>query len=459
VSDGDRGRFARWDPALYGAAAAVAASSAWLDHIPLQRQWARLALVPYAVAAVVALLLALRRRTRPARRALPARAALAGVVLLGVLVVPLSLEIAWRARDGDRLHVQSEIFLTEEGARALLRGRDPYSASYDYGLLRTYPAGVWQHIPYLPGIFAFGMPRALFGRGPLTDARIGFTVVSLAAALLALRLSGISGDRRLLLLTVLLILPTGARYLVGGGDDVAVLALLLLAVVLEQRRRPVAAGLVAGLACAIKQTAWLALPFLALAAVDRDGRRAGWRYLAAVGAVVVPVVGPFAVWDAGSLVRSVVLFPLGLTNEPTTARGLTLGQLLAGPFPHAKAAIALLLAAGLVGGGVLLAVKRPPSSAAMAARHAGVLLVVAVALAPAGRLGYLIYPANLVVWSWLLASGAYPVARQPRPAPEADPSRNGGGSRAGADRAVSNPTWTGRHRRGPAARDDGDRRS
>src|SRR6266540_2573410 len=342
--------------------------SARLDHIPLQREWARLALGPYTVAAVVAALLVLRWRTRLAQRPLAARATLAVAVLLAVLVVPLVLEIAWRARDGDRLHVQSEIFLTEQGARALLHGRDPYSVSYGYGLLRTYPVGVWQHIPYLPGIFAFGLPRALLGPGPLTDARVGFTVVSLV---LALRRSGISGERRLLVLLVLLILPTGARYLVGGGDDVAVLALLLLAVVLEQRRLPVAAGLVAGLAAVVKQTAWLALPFLALAAVDRDGRRAGWRYLAAVGAVVVPVVAPFAVWDAGGLIRSAVLFPLGLTGEPTPARGPTLGQLLARPFPQAKVAIALLLATALVAAGVLLAVRRPPADAAIATLACG----------------------------------------------------------------------------------------
>ncbi len=458
VGDG-KGRLARWDAVLYGAAAGVAALSARLDHIPLQRQWARLALWPYAAAAFVALLLALRGRVRSTRTPPAARAALAVAVLLAVLIVPLALEIAWRANDGDPLHVQSEIFLTEQGARALLHGRDPYSISYDYGLLRTYPVGVWRHIPYLPGIFAFGMPRALFGPGPLTDARIGFTVVSLAAALLALRWSGISGERRVLMLLVLLVLPTGARYLVGGGDDVAVLALLLLAVVLEQRRLPVAAGLVAGLAAVVKQTAWLTLPFLALAAVDRDGRRAGWRYLGAVAAVVVPVVAPFAVWDTRGLVRSAVLFPLGLTGDPTTARGLTFGQLLAHLFPGAKVAIAIVLAASLVAGGVLLAVKRPPATPAMAVRHAGMLLAVAVVLAPAGRLGYLIYPVNLLVWGWLLGSGAYPGARQPRRAQGAGPSRNGGGSRAGADRAVSNPTWTGRHRRGSATGDDGHRRS
>jgi Glycosyltransferase family 87 len=425
VGDREGGRLVRWDAALYGAAALVAAGAARFDYIPLQRRWALLALGPYAAGAVVAVVLAVRWRARPGRRPLAARTALAVAVLLGALVLPLALEIAWRANDGDRLHVQSEVFLTEEGARALLGGRDPYSVSYGYGLLRTYPEGVWRHIPYLPGIFAFGLPRVLLGPSPLTDARVGFTVVSLAAGLLALALSGVTGEHRLRVLMVLLILPTGARYLVGGGDDIAVLALLLLAVVLEQRRWPVAAGLVAGAAATIKPTAWFALPFLALAAMDRDGRRAGWRYLAAVAAVVVPVVVPFAVWGPRSLIRSVVLFPLGLAADPTTARGLTIGQLLAATFPHAKGVIAILLAGGLVTAGVRLAIRRPPSSAAMAAQYTGVLLAVAVVLAPAGRLGYLIYPVNLLVWSRVLASGVYPVARQRRraPVPGVDPSR------------------------------------
>src|SRR6266542_3528025 len=72
--------------------------SARLDHIPLQREWARLALGPYTVAAVVAALLVLRWRTRLAQRPLAARATLAVAVLLAVLVVPLVLEIAGRAR-------------------------------------------------------------------------------------------------------------------------------------------------------------------------------------------------------------------------------------------------------------------------------------------------------------------------------------------------------------------------
>jgi Glycosyltransferase family 87 len=439
---------AGWDAALYGAAALVAGVGALVDQIPLQREWARLAFAPYAVGAVVALLLALRWRRRPAHRPLRVRAILAALVLTGVLVAPLSLEVGWRAGYGDRLHVQSEVLLIERGAANLLHGHDPYTGSYGYGLLRSYPPGVWKHIPYLPAIFAFGMPRAALGASPLTDARVGFAVVSLAAAVLALRLSGASREARLRILMVLLILPTGARYLTGGGDDIAVLSLLLLTVVLEQRGRPVAAGLVAGIAAATKQTAWLALPLLALAAWDANGRRAGWRFIASAGAVVAVVVAPFALWNFRALVNSAVLFPLGLAGQPTIARGLTVGQLLARPFPQARGAIAVGLGAVVVATGVLLATRWWPVSVSVAARHAGVLIALAVLLAPAGRLGYLIYPLNLLLWSVLLREdrlGSW----------VAVPSRSGGGTRAGADRALSDQARARRPGGGAAAGDDG----
>jgi hypothetical protein len=172
-------------------------------------------------------------------------------------------------------------------------------------------------------------------------------------ALLASALLGGSGSERLRALTVLLALPTGARYLTGGGDDIAVLALLLLAVALEHRRRPVAAGAVIGLAAAIKLTAWLPLPFLALAARDHRGRRASGRFLAA-------------------------------------------------PVPHAKGILAAALAAIVVAVGALLLLRRPAAHPRAAAEQASLVFTLTVLLATAGRPGYLIYPLNLLVWSRLL---------------------------------------------------------
>jgi Glycosyltransferase family 87 len=395
-------REAWWDAALYGASALLAAWAAHADYIPLQRQWARLAVGPYAAATLAAVLLAVRWRRRHPRRPLLARALVALAVLVGAALLPLSLEVGWRARVGDGFHAQSEVFLVEQGAEALLHGTNPYGVSYDDGPLAGYPAGVRQHIPYLPGVFAFGLPRALLGPAPLTDARVAVAALSIVVALLALALLGGSGSERLRALTVLLALPTGARYLTGGGDDIAVLALLLLAVALEHRRRPVAAGAVIGLAAAIKLTTWLPLPFLALAARDHRGRRASGRFLAAAAAVVGSVVAPFAAWEPHKLLDSVLLYPLGLADQPTIARGPTLGRLLAAPVPHAKGILAAALAAIVVGVGALLLVRRPAAHPRAAAEQASVVFVLAVVLATAGRPGYLIYPLNLLVWSRLL---------------------------------------------------------
>jgi hypothetical protein len=389
---------------LYGASTLLAAVAASADYIPLQRQWARLAVGPYAAATAVAVLLAVRWRRWPARRPLRTRTVLALAVFVGAALVPLGLEIGWRARHGDAFHAQSEVLLIEQGAQSLVHGVNPYGVSHQGGALAGYPPGVAEHIPYLPGVFAFGLPRALWGPGLLTDARVGITLVSLGVAPLALGLVGGSAARRLRAGTVLLALPTGARYLTGGGDDVAVVALLLLALVLAHRRRPVAAGMVIGLAAAVKLTAWPLLPFVALAVRDRNGRPAAGRLLATAAAVVACIVAPFAVWSAPRLLDSVLLYPLGLADQPTIARGPTLGRLLAAPFPNARGVIAAVLAGIAVGVGVLLLVRWTPTRMRTAAVQAAIVLTLVILLATAGRPGYLIYPLNLLLWSGLLGS-------------------------------------------------------
>ncbi|MGH2650934.1 MAG: hypothetical protein ACRDHK_06960, partial [Actinomycetota bacterium] len=239
-----QGHELKWDAALYAAGAAVAGAAALSDRIPLQRDWGRMALVPYAVGAIAALALA-RASTGAATRA---RVGLAVAVLVGAAFLPMAFEVWWRARDGFAGHLQSETLVTEESAVALLGGHDPYAASFASGPLGSWPPGTAEHVPYLPGMFAFGLPRAVAGDMWLTDARLGFAVVSVTALAVALWLARPPPARGLTALLVVLALPTGARYLAGGGDDVTVLSMMLLSLVLLHRKKPAAAGLAAGLA-------------------------------------------------------------------------------------------------------------------------------------------------------------------------------------------------------------------
>jgi hypothetical protein len=388
-----QGHELRWDAALYAAGAAVAAAVALSDRIPLQRDWGRVALVPYAVGAIAALALA-RASTRATTRA---RVGLAAAVLVGAAFLPMALEAWWRARDGFAGHVQSETLVTEESAVALLGGHDPYAASFASGPLGSWPPGTAEHVPYVPGMFAFGLPRAVAGGIWLTDARLWFAVVSVTALAVALWLARPPPGRGLTALVVVLALPTGARYMAGGGDDVTVLSMMLLSLVLLQRKEPAA-----GLAATIKQTAWPLLPFLIIAARDREGRRVSGRTLAAASAVMLPLIAPFVAWNPTAFVRDVVLFPLGLAREPTLAASPTVGSLLAEALalPKGVVAGALLLIVLLVAG--YLALVRPPRDARGAAERTALVMLLAILLATAGRFGYLLYPIGLFAWARLV---------------------------------------------------------
>jgi hypothetical protein len=329
------------------------------------------------------------------------RAVVLGAVSIGAVLVPLALNIEGRQR-GPEPHPQSETFLTEEAAAAFVRGENPYDVSYEDGPLGRWPSENWLHLPYLPGILVFGLPHALSGQAPLADARLIFLTAAAAVTLVALRLSKAPPDRLLTAVMVLLVLPTGARYIVGGGDDIVVLALMLLALVLATRTQPLAAGVILGLAAAIKQTAWPLLPFLIVAACDRSGRRATGRALAGAGAVLVPVVLPFLAWDPAAFVEDTDLYPVGLTEERTLAGSGTIGHLLGQAFPSAREPLLVVLSASVLIVGAYLLVRRSPATAAAAADRTAIVFTLAVLLTTAGRFGYLIYPLHLMLWSRLL---------------------------------------------------------
>jgi hypothetical protein len=207
---------------------------------------------------------------------------------------------------------------------------------------------------------------------------------------------------RLLVLQTLVVLPTGAMLLATGGHDVPVLGVLLAATVLADRGRAGATGLAAGVALALRQTSILAIPFLV--AVLPPGRRARALVLAAVPAAVLSA--PFLLWNARAFLEDTVLFPLGLGDAPSSARTLTLGSLLLDAAPGARTPLTLLLVAAIVATAVALLTIRPPQTAAGASARAAAASIVAIALAPAARFGYLVYPVTFWVWSITLRRGA-----------------------------------------------------
>jgi phosphatidylinositol alpha-1,6-mannosyltransferase len=155
-----------------------------------------------------------------------------------------------------------------------------------------------------------------------------------------------------------------------------------------------------GVACAMKATAWPAVPVFTAMLAARDGVKKAWRFAAAtllIAGVLAVVLAPMGLANPYTFLQNTVLFPLGLTKHKTPAASPLPGHLLAdtGMAGH-WAAVGLLVAAGVAF--VVWLIVRPPRDARAAAWRLAVGLTVMFTLAPATRWGYFVYPIALVGW-------------------------------------------------------------
>jgi hypothetical protein len=407
------------DALLYALSAAFALVTICTSTLALYRQWAELAIGPFIFGTVASAVLAIVAARRSRRRGGPAappghphgnwvaRIAIAVCVFAGATAIPLGLEIVWRSDGDPGSHYQPEVGVIERAGATLAKGHYPY---YEV----TNPRGKVDHpipgqsvvnsfVPYLPIMTLFGIPSEKKHDIVLTDARIFFSLVTLLVAGAALFLCPADGRRKMRALQVIAILPTAALPLATGGDDMPVVAFLLLAMVLAQRRQPFASGVVLGIVSAMKFTAWPLAALALFAARNRAGkRRPGVMFL---GMLVVagPVVVPFALRAPWAFFDNVVLFPLGLSGVNSPAASPLPGHLIVTAFPFLHRA--LPVAVGLVGGAILALYlyRRPPQTATQVCNVGGVVMAVITLLAPATRIGYLLYPINFFVWAYLFS--------------------------------------------------------
>ncbi len=426
-----------WDAALYAASVLFALLTIHTSGVSLYRQWALISIGPYAVAAALSLGLCRRGRrsgtsecerdvqARGGSRRWRARAAIFFLVLIGATLLPLSLEVAWRS-DGISGHVQPEVAVIEHAAHRLTEGKDPYrTVVRDHKVVLPVDGQPAYELffPYLPLMTVFGLPSSTHGGLRLTDARIFLSLTTIVVVAVSLGLSRAPVERRFRTLQALTVLPIAALPLATGGDDMVIVGFLLLAMVLAQRRRPGWSGLVLGVVSAMKFTAWPLAALALFAARDREGRRAPVRMLLGMLVIIAPVVAPFVAQNASAFAQNVVLFPLGLSGVSSPAASPLPGHLLVSAAP----VLGRIVTSSVALVGVILLVRRlvrrPPRSPAEVTMLAGWVMTVAILIAPASRIGYLLYPINFFIWSWLLrgddaASG--PTARPAVGAAELD---------------------------------------
>src|SRR6516225_59227 len=342
------------------------------------------------------------------------------VSLAGALAAPLT----WLAI---RVAPTPEVQVISQSATLLLHHGTPYLAPGQLGSWLSYN-------PYLPVMAVFGMPKALGANGLLADPRVWLTAVSIALIWAAFTIAAphrhCEDCRSNVMLSTVFIAasPVIAFPLAVGITDPPVIALMFLTLALIARPSGlIRAAAALGVACAMKATAWPAVPVFAAAVAARDGARSAWRFLGAtilMAGLLAALLAPAALADPYAFLQNTVLFPLGLSAHKTPAASPLPGHLLAstGMAGH-WAAVALLVAAGL-GFAVSLIVK-PPADGHAAAWRLAIGLAVMFALAPATRWGYFVYPIALVGWMVLTRPPAETEADQGAAPPVKVPAQAG----------------------------------
>ncbi|MEV6682724.1 glycosyltransferase 87 family protein [Streptomyces erythrochromogenes] len=372
------------------------------DHTS-QKVWGLVGAAGYACAALVA-----------ARSSTPWARAPAVVAVTGAAVLPLLyLSVIGRA--------QMEVGVVERAADLLFSTGTPYNPA---------PHAVRDFNPYLPGMALFGIPHLLFGDTPFASARVWFLVGFLAAVAGAVRVltgggnlaAGPGGTSRGVAAGLtgalwLIACPVVALPLSIGGVDPPVIGLLCLALAFTQQGRAGRAGLVVGLAAVLKWTAWPAIPVIVAVLAVRGGGRAAFRCAAAAIGPAALAITPAVLVDTSAFYQNVVLYPLGLGPTASSAQSPLLGYLIVLLLPHGKAVTTALIALSAAGMGASLLV-RPPRTTVAAADRLALGLLLAIALSPATRIGYAVYPIVLIAWPRFTARLSADRPATPHPANE-----------------------------------------
>lgn len=192
-------------------------------------------------------------------------------VVLGTTLLVVLL-MAFRQADvraHNPLAVSDSAVQTEEAAKFIFRGVNPYAADFRPTPFGRFPSGydvtapnvAWTHYAYPPATFLTAVPAVLLFRmfHATPDVRWLYVIGLLALVWLLLTLTR---DWRRRTMVVLLTLgnPFVWMYAVAGFHDFMLALWLVLAAVMATRRRMALAGFVFGLALMTKQTAWLLIP-------------------------------------------------------------------------------------------------------------------------------------------------------------------------------------------------------
>lgn len=414
----DRRRPLGLDLTIYAVCAVFAIASAVWSEFYGYRVWGNFASVAYLFGALHAGWLMISRTGGGWLRSrwVP----IAAVGLLG-MVIPLGILVIRRLTGTDWLitpwswAAQPEVWVIERSTALLLDTGTPYVDISTLGRA----VQVNDYTPYGPAMSVFGIPRALFGSGAITDARIMFALTAVITIAASLRMLGWP-KVPLRAGQLAVASPLTALTFAVAGPDLAIIGLLILACALAARGSPGWSATVLAVVVSMKLTALPAVVVIAFFVAATGGRRALYRLFTAIIAVTAVVNIPVLIVHPGAFVEHVIKFPAGLGKITSPAASPLPGHLIAsiGPVGHTLALALLGLAAVAM---TVWLVVRPPTTGSDAMAKAAIGLGAALFFLPASRYGYLVYP--LALWGAAMAFAvAERAASRPATSHDHDPT-------------------------------------
>ena len=272
------------------------------------------ALLAGVLAAVLAIVLP---RREPLRRVLLIIATVG--VVLALLVPATLLQVGLRDGTAPWFHTNDAAYQVELAGQRILDGHNPYGATYvGTGLERFYSLDgtpvidgrvetvALEHLAYFPGLPVLGAVSAALP-GPLGDVRVLMLLFALALLPAALLLPG-ALELRLAAGALLAANPLMIRSTWFGILDAPIVLALVLAFALSLRGRWGWAGALVALALVQKQYAFVAIPFLGVAAWQAGGGVALKRAGAWLVGITALFTLPFLVWGPSAFLDDTIVY-------------------------------------------------------------------------------------------------------------------------------------------------------
>lgn len=299
---------------------------------------------------------------------------IATVASLAVIAMIGHMQIEGRGLPPGPTGVHDGAVQTEEAAKFLLRGQNPYAVDYQptpFGAFQNnlgpqYANVAWTHYAYPPANVVLTVPFMLLQSVTVSwiDSRTMYTLALLALAAL-LVWSQPTWPRRTRMVLLTLGNPLIWMYAIVGFNDILAALGIVGAAVLADKRRWRWAGIAFGLAIGAKQSSWMMAPLWLLfiwwkykqgQASASEAKQAGWATIITGATFLLP----FFLWSPTHFYDDLIHYVSGAIPMSYPVSGMTLQQyfFIWHLIPNALAPTPTLWLEALVGIPVLVLVGR-----------------------------------------------------------------------------------------------------